>query len=202
MNVPEPCAPSLPVSAAERTSTHGFTVASDGVDRWFSKEVHVHEGPLRAYLRGSFPSVRDVDDVVQESFLRVWRAGAAQPIASARAFLFKVARHLAIDDLRRVRRRPENSLGDSAALDVCDDGPGVAEEASRQERIRLIGLAVAALPVRCREIIILHKLRGLSQREVAQRLGLAEKTVENQVALGLRHCERHLRRHGMRAYND
>jgi RNA polymerase sigma-70 factor (ECF subfamily) len=93
-------------------------------------------------------------------------------------------------------------LGDLDELGVLDHGPGVVEEASRQERIRLIGLAIASLPVRCREIIILHKLHGFSQREVAQRLGIAEKTVENQVALGLRQCERHLRRNGIRDIRD
>jgi hypothetical protein len=48
--------------------------------RWFAEEVQPHEASLRAYMRGAFPMVRDVDDVVQESYLRVWRARAAQPI--------------------------------------------------------------------------------------------------------------------------
>ena len=202
MNSPEPYAPPLPASDTVRPLTPDLHVAGSGVARWFAEEVHVHESSLRSYLRGAFPSVRDVDDVVQESLLRVWKARAAHPIEAARAFLFKVGRHLALDDVRRERRRPVNSMGDLAGLDVCDNSPGVAEQASRQERIRLIGLAVAALPGRCRETIILHKLRGLSQREVARRLGVAEKTVENQVALGLRQCETYLRRHGMRTFND
>src|SRR5580693_2470646 len=56
--------------------------------RWFTEEVHPHEPSLRAYLNGSFPTVRDLDDVVQESYLRIWQARAAYPIGSARAFLF------------------------------------------------------------------------------------------------------------------
>src|SRR5687767_3921161 len=56
--------------------------------QWFADEVHVHESQLKSFLRGSFPAVRDVDDVVQESYLRIWKARAAQPIDSARAFLF------------------------------------------------------------------------------------------------------------------
>jgi DNA-directed RNA polymerase specialized sigma24 family protein len=59
--------------------------------RWFAEEVLPHDRALRGYLRGSFPAVRDVEDVVQESYLRIWRTRAAQPIRSARGFLFRIA---------------------------------------------------------------------------------------------------------------
>jgi hypothetical protein len=68
--------------------------STTGVDdtRWFSEEVHAHDSQLKAYLHGRFPSVRcEVDDVVQESYLRVWRIRASQPIHSAKAFLFSIA---------------------------------------------------------------------------------------------------------------
>jgi DNA-directed RNA polymerase specialized sigma24 family protein len=76
------------------------STAVAGQTRWFTEEVHPHDASLKAYLRGSFPSVRDVDDVVQESYLRIWKARAIHPISSARAFLFRIARHLALDTLR------------------------------------------------------------------------------------------------------
>ena len=69
--------------------------------RWFAEEVHPHESHLRSYLRGRIPADRDVDDVVQDSYLRVWRARAARPIHSATAFHFTIARHLALDALQR-----------------------------------------------------------------------------------------------------
>jgi|GEM_PF-6457756 len=59
--------------------------------RWFAEEVHPHESSLRAYLRGAFPSVRDVDDVVQESFLRIWGARAARPARAAARIRFASA---------------------------------------------------------------------------------------------------------------
>jgi transmembrane sensor len=57
--------------------------------------VHVHEPSLRAYLRTQFPFAPDIDDVVQESFLRLWKARMGQPIRYAKALLFKVARNAA-----------------------------------------------------------------------------------------------------------
>jgi len=170
--------------------------------RWFSEEVRVHEDSLRGYLRGVFPSVRDVDDLVQESYLRVWRARSQRSISYARAFLFKVARHLALDQVRSKRSRPLNFLGDVEELRVLDNGPTAAQHTSRAEKIRLLGQAIADLPDRCREIVILHKFEGLSQREVARRLGLREKTVENQIAISLKRCEAFLRRRGLTSFTD
>jgi len=188
MNAPDHCVPTLP--------------PADSRQRWFTREVHVHKSSLQAYLRGSFPSVRDVDDVVQESFLRVWKARTARPINSARAFLFKVARHLALDLVRRRQVSPLVEARDLAGLSVLDDGVGVAETASNRERIRLLADAIDTLPARCRSVVIMRKIECLPQREVADRLGLAEKTVEAHLARGVARCEEYLRARGLRALFD
>lgn len=166
--------------------------------RWFVEEVHAHDSSLRAYLRGSFPTVRDVDDVVQESYVRVWKAKTAEPIRSARAFLFRVARHLALDWLRHDRVSPIDPVTDLSALPVVDNGTGVAEAASIVEETALLVTAIDALPPRCREIVILRKLRGLPQKEIAARLGLSEQTVQVQIARGVKKCEEFLRRRGVK----
>lgn len=165
--------------------------------RWFTDEVHPHDAQLRAYLRGSFPAVRDVDDVVQESYLRVWRMRAAGPIRSARAFLFTVARRLAIDCTRRFGTSPIFAVEDLARLPVADEAADVAGEADRHERVALLGEAVGELPTRCREVFLLHKIQSLSRRETAERLGLAEKTVEVQTARAMERCGEYLRRRGV-----
>jgi RNA polymerase sigma-70 factor (ECF subfamily) len=155
---------------------------------WFADQVHVHDAQLKSYLRGSFPSVRDVEDVVQESYLRVWRVRATQPILSAKAFLFTVARNVALKVLRKNSNAPFASLGDSAASRVIDHRPGAPEALCVQEKVDLLADAVMTLPARCREIIILHKLQGLPQKEVAAKLGLSERTVECQVRIGVKRC--------------
>lgn len=161
-----------------------------------------HEASLRAYLHGSFPAVRDVDDVVQESFLRVWRARAAQPIVSARGFLFKVARHLAIDRLRQDRRSPIETVGDLAELDVSEDKPAVSSTVSRNEKIQLLVAAIDRLPAKCREVVVLRKLHLLPQREVAERLGISEKGVEIQLSRGLARCRDYLQARGVHSLFD
>jgi RNA polymerase sigma-70 factor (ECF subfamily) len=165
--------------------------------RWFTEEVHPHDAQLKAYLRGAFPAVRDVDDVVQESYLRVWRVRAAGPIRSARAFLFTVARRLAIDGTRRHLASPVDTIADLAQLRVADEMVDIAGDVEQRERVAFLGDAIARLPDRCRAVFLLHKIEGLSRRETAERLGLAEKTVEVQTARAMERCGEFLRRRGV-----
>lgn len=162
--------------------------------RWFVNEVQPHDARLRAYLRSAFPGVRDVDDVVQESYLRLWRTHAARPIRLARAFLFTVARRIAIDLLRRERRGPFVPVKDPGQLLVLDGAPDAAATADNHMEIQLLTEAVDALPHRCREIFALCQIEGLTQSEVARRLGLSENTVAVQSARGLQRCEEYVRR--------
>ena len=178
--------------------------ASSAADqaRWFSEEIYPHASQLRSYLRGTFPAVRDVDDVVQESFVRAWRVRATQPVQFAKAFLFKIAQRLAVDAIRHERASPVFSVADLHALPVIDSGSNAAEAASVSQEVALLLDAIDTLPGRCREILVLRKLHGLSQREVAARLGLSEHTIHVQVARGLHRCEKYLWRRGVRPSGD
>lgn len=162
--------------------------------QWFAAEVQPHGTQLESYLRGAFPAVRDVDDVVQESYLRVWRACARKSICSARGFLFQIARHVALDQLRRARRAPFESVADLESLPVADGRPDAASAACTAEEIELLADAIERLPARCREIFLLRKLQRMPQRDIARLLGLSERTVQEQVARGMRKCEAFLSR--------
>lgn len=165
--------------------------------RWFTKEVQPHEGVLRAYLRGAFPTVRDVDDVVQESYLRVWKTLAAQPILSVKSFLFQVARRLAIDAVRHDRASPIDAGRELAALNVALDEPDAAATLTHAELKAHLVTAIANLPDRYREIVIMRRLDELPQKVVADRLGLAERTVETLLARGIKKVAKSLRQQGL-----
>jgi RNA polymerase sigma-70 factor (ECF subfamily) len=160
--------------------------------QWFTKEVHPHDAHLRAYLRGAFPAVRDVDDVVQESYLRIWRVGPGGRLRSARAFLFRVARNIALDFLRERDRAAVVPGAPWHALAVADDQPDAAEAAGRQERIDRLAVALNRLPPRQREVLVHCKLYGRSYGEVAALLGLSEKTITEHVYRGMQRLSREL----------
>ena len=165
--------------------------------RWFADEVQPHGSSLKAYLQGAFPAVRDAEDVVQESFLRLWKLRAVHPIRSAKAFLFTVARNIALDSVRRTRGSPISAVPDLAALPVMEEDADVSKAVSRSEEVALLVDALQALPARCREIILLRKFEHLSQKEVAARLGISELTVQEQVYRGVRRLEKILAKRGM-----
>ena len=166
--------------------------------RWFTEEVQPHESSLRSYLKGSFPTVRDVDDLVQESYLRLLKARAAHPIQCARAFLFGIARRLAVDVIRKERRTTAHEVVvDFGLLDVVEDKADAAETTSARQEIALLAEALHSLPPRCRAVMILRKLDQLSHREIAQRLGISVSTVEAQIFRGMEKCTQHLRSRGV-----
>lgn len=181
---------SLPPDIAAESPTADHT-------RWFADEVQPHGSSLKAYLQGAFPAVRDAEDVVQESFLRLWKLRAAQPIRSAKAFLFTVARNIALDTVRRTRSSPVSAVPDLAALPVMEERVDVSGAACASEEVALLAEALQELPPRCREIILLRKFQNLPQKAVAARLGISELTVQEQVYRGLRRLEKVLVKRGV-----
>lgn len=156
--------------------------------RWFSEEVQPHESSLRSYLRNVFPSLTDIDDLVQESYARLIRAKDAGRISYAKAFLFATARNAALDLVRRRRVVSIESIGDMAGLSVVEDRPDAADAANKQQELELLATAVRGLPERCRQVLTLRLLYGLSHKEIAANLRISEHTVKAQLAKGTRRC--------------
>jgi RNA polymerase sigma factor (sigma-70 family) len=162
-----------------------------------SSSEQPHEPALRAYLRAHFPQLQDQDDVVQETYARLLRALARGPIHSPRGLLFATARNAATDFFRRRAVAKTFPITETEALSVFDDSPAVAELVSRRQETALLTAAIAALPPRCREILVLRKFQNLSHREIARTLGLAEHTVEAQLTKALHRCQEFFARHGL-----
>jgi len=165
--------------------------------RWFAEEVHPHERALRAYLRDRFPSMHDIDDVVQDSYLQLLRQKPAGRIASARAYLFTVAHNAVLKVFRKRSIFSDVPVNELPAWRLLDDGQSVAETANTHQREAHVAEAIAGLPGRCREVFKLRLARGLSHAEIAAQLGLSEATVRVQVARGLQKCMQFLRERGL-----
>jgi RNA polymerase sigma factor (sigma-70 family) len=157
---------------------------------WLAKDILVHERALRRYLARFFQNVADVEDVVQETYARLLSLdkSASAAVHNWRAFLFTSARNVALDRLRRTRVVSLDALAEMGRMDVLDQTPSVEERLNTRQELTLLMDAIASLPDRCREALTLRKLYGLSQREIAQRLGITESTVEKHVAYGVRLC--------------
>lgn len=164
--------------------------------RWFVDEVLPHEGRLRAWLCARFPGVNDVDDVVQDAYSRLLRAHTSGPIANPKAFLYVTVRNLALNQLRHQGYERPPGVTEIDPLSVMDETVDMPEALARREEFQILIQAIQSLPDRCRQVLTLRKIYGLSQRETAEQLGISEHTVEAQGAIGLRKCIDFFRRHG------
>lgn len=163
---------------------------------WFVDEVLPHEAGLRRWLVSRFSAIRDIDDLVQETFSRILKARDSGPIPNPQAFLFVVSRNLALNRLRRMSREyPSEDVEEYPSI-LVDEMAGPFESTALQEEIDELVSAFQSLPDRCRRVMTLRKIYGLSQREIAAKLGISEHTVESQVGIGLRKCRTFFRQRG------
>jgi RNA polymerase sigma factor (sigma-70 family) len=166
------------------------------LDSWFQNEVRPHETEMRRRLL-EMSAPEDIDDLVQEAFLRLLRMREKAPVFHPRALLLGIARNAALDLYRRKKRSRTNALGENEHLDVPDDGPSTQDIVSlRQENI-LLEEAIRDLPGRCRDVLVLRRLEGLSQKEAAERLKISVKTVDAQLTRALKRCAGYLSKHGV-----
>jgi RNA polymerase sigma factor (sigma-70 family) len=155
--------------------------------RWFADHVQPHEPILRGWLAHTFGPRLAVDDVVQEAFLRVLQARDDGSLHSPKAFLFAAARNLALDQLRRHCVSRTGSLVEADLSNVLDDDD-IPETVARSQELALLTEAIQTLPKRCRRIMTLRIVYGLTQRVIGEKLGISDRTVAAQLAIGTRKC--------------
>jgi RNA polymerase sigma factor (sigma-70 family) len=164
-------------------------------DRWFKEEVEPHARGLRAWLRVGFSALRDIDDVVQESYLRLMRARAKGPIACPRTYLYGIARHVAIESCRMSRVFANLSVNELPESHTIEPAADVVQIVSHNQELALVIEAVKTLPERCRQIVMLRTQEGLTYQEIATRLGVAEETVRVQMARAVHRCAKMFRQY-------
>lgn len=163
--------------------------------QWFTENLQPHESMLRAWLKSQFGSACDVDDITQEAFVRVLEARTNSEVRSPKAFLFVTARNLALMRARHLAVAKEDSLEEFDHSGIMDEGVDVPHSVARAEELEMLTKAIQSLPNRCRQILTLRKIYGMSQKETAAELGIAEHTVEIQSVLALKKLNAYFRKH-------
>lgn len=177
----DPAAPRVPL---------GLVARAQGGDRAaFDDLVRTHAGSLRNVITHHGVPPGEVEDVLQEVFLRAYRGlGKFKGEASFGTWLYRIAFTVAVDRERRRRRRPQVA----EPLDPEEEerkGGGYRDERRNPEeaalgaaQVRLVRAALLELEPLFRQILILREMEGLSYLEIADSLGIAEGTVKSRIA--------------------
>ena len=169
---------------------------------WFVDEVLPYEPGLRRWINSRFSAIRDVDDLIQETFSRILKIHESGPIPNPQAFLFVVSRNLAINKLKHLGLESDPEAEKLDPLVLADEMAGPFESTARQEEIDQLVTAIQSLPDRCRRVMTLKKIYGLTQKEVAAKLGISEHTVEAQIGIGMRKCTAFFQQRGYKTRNS
>jgi RNA polymerase sigma factor (sigma-70 family) len=158
----------------------------ESLDTWFKREILAHEGALVRYLTRTWSNRQEVYDLRQDTYVRVFEAAAKSRPHAPRAFLFATARHLMTDRIRRQRIVSIDSVGDLDALNVMSEDISPEQRLAGHQELRRLAQAMDLLPPKCRETVWMRRVDDIPQKEVAIRLGIAQKTVEKHVAKGMK----------------
>ncbi len=156
------------------------------VDAWFMREVLPLEPLLMRFLRRNWRNESDLLDLRQELYVRLYESARGGLPLQARPFVFRAARNLLINHVRRGRIVSIEAVADLDTLNVAIDTITPEQQVSAREELKQLQMGLDRLPPRCREVVMLRRVEGLSQREVASRMGVGEDTVEKHMTYGMR----------------
>lgn len=153
---------------------------------WLSRFVLPHEPALRAWLRRNRVAGLDIDDIVQETYARLAAMDSVAEVRDPRTYTFQTAHSVILTHVRRARIVSIRAAVDVDELDATGYELSLEREWEGRDELQRLGEVIDALPDKCREVFVLRRVEGLSQREVSQRLGLAESTIEKHMARGIK----------------
>jgi len=147
---------------------------------------------LKRFVARFFHRPHDIEDIVQETFVRAFEAESRSRIRSPRAYLFQTARNLSLKELSRSVNRMQDYMGDYLPEEVLLNETSTEEHVEHLQKLTIFCQALRGLPVQCQRVYILRKVYGFSHKEISASLGISVNTVERHIAKGILRCNEHM----------
>ena len=155
-----------------------------------------NESALKRFLERYFYSTHDIEDILQDAFLQTWIIEKKQKIQAPKSYLFKVARNIALKELKKKSRQITAYIEEFNPEELVCNETFIENEVDLNERLILFEKALATLPPRCRNVFVLRKVFGFSQKEIARRMDISVSTVEKHIINGIQRCNAYMNTHG------
>lgn len=161
-------------------------VEDEELRAWFFREVFPLEAALTRFIRRNWRNESDVADLRQDIYTKVYTAAQRQLPIQARAFLFTTARNHLINTAKRAKIVSFDLVADLEASFPEAMSADLDRQLTARDELRRVQAGLERLPARCRQVMTLRRVEGLSTKEVAAHLNISVSTVEQQMVHGLR----------------
>lgn len=151
---------------------------------------------LKAMISRYLRRPEDVEDIVQETFVKSFEAKRKSRIRNVRAYLFTTARNLSLKHKALHANKLTDYMQDLDVLGVIDREIPLDSVVEAHEQFGIFCEAVRDLPLQCRRVFILKKVYGLSHKEIAQRLNITVGTATQHLAKGVSRCTLYMEERG------
>ena len=143
---------------------------------------------LVRYTSRFFKRSQEAEDVVQEAFVKVIEAQRKRDIQSPRRYLFRTARNLSLQQLRKSAYKLTDEIGDLLLESELMESKTMEEQFEARENFEMFCRAVRSLPLKCRRAYVLCRVYGYTQKEVAAHMGIGVKAVEGHLSRATLRC--------------
>lgn len=170
-----------------------MSVLSDSSSAGLQQFLVLRYDDLKRRLAKRLGSDEVASDALQETWVRLSTRRVAETVSDPWHYLFRMALNASVD-LHRSASRQLNAREVDDLLELADPGPGPAESASTQADLQALTRVMQELPERRRRILLAARLERLTQREIAQRLGISLRLVELELQKAQAYCAARLGR--------
>ncbi len=185
-DMPTPLSPRHRTVATGRARPQNRTAMT--IDRiraravWIEENLLPYERDIRAWLKLHRAVGLEIDDIIQEMYAKIGSLDSFEHIRDPKRYAFQVAYSILLNFVRRSQIVSISAVGDLAELNVPSLEASPEEHALLRDDVREIASAIATLPKRAQQVLMLRRIEGLSQRETATKLSIGEKAVEKHLA--------------------
>ena len=161
-------------------------VDDETLKRWFCEEVLPLERSLMTFIERNWRSKDDIADLRQDIYERTLTGARCGLPTQTRAYLYTVARNHLINCAKRSMVVSFELYADLDEINGAPDFLATDRYLSARAELNRAQAGLNRLPPRCREVVLLRKVEGLSTREAAEKTGVSVHTIEKQLTMGMR----------------
>jgi RNA polymerase sigma-70 factor (ECF subfamily) len=177
--------PSAPAVGATDSVTE--TPADPSISSTLARLFLEHNRSLQSFLRVRVGSQHDAEEIAQEAYARLLQLGSPGAIGYLRAYLFRIATHIAIDRARQQAAR----FRIDKTLEVAETSDPVTPELQllAAQQLELFERTLRELPANYRRAFLMYRFKERSTQQIAMELGIGERMARNYVSRSARYCK-------------